>query len=108
MIKRYSYWDISNETVVDDSKPWCKYEDVKELEEDNFKLSARLTYLDGVIACAMGKDCPSDIGCENHPLVEKLKIAEEALENIIYPDLMHIDSGGLRTIAEEALEALKE
>lgn len=87
---------------------WCLDEDVKELEEGGFKMSAELTYLNGVIACAMGKDYPSDIGCENHPLVEKLKIAREALENIVYPDILHIDSGGLRTIAEEALEKIED
>ncbi len=35
-----------------------------------FIFSGQITYLQGVIDCAMGKDFPSDIGCEKHPLIK--------------------------------------
>ncbi len=39
-----------------------------DLNKAGAKMSAELTYLRGVIECALGGDYPSDIGCETHEL----------------------------------------
>lgn len=48
-------------------------EKIERLNKVCSNMSAELTYLRGVINCAMGKYFPSDIGCEHHPLNAKEK-----------------------------------
>ena len=45
-----------------------QHKEIEAKDKEAFNMSAELTYLRGVINCALGYNYPSDIGCELHEL----------------------------------------
>ena len=45
-----------------------KHKEIEGIDKAGCNMSAELTYLRGVISCALGNHYPSDIGCELHEL----------------------------------------
>ncbi len=45
-----------------------QHKEIEAKDKEAFNMSAELTYLRGVINCALGNNYPSDIGCELHEL----------------------------------------
>ena len=54
--------------------------EIERLEKGGSQMSAELTYLHGVLYCALGKVFPSDIGCEKHEVVLDIKQLEKERE----------------------------
>ena len=80
------YWEEWDSLMEEKEEGrWIKWKDIRK-ERRNYlassKMSAELTYLRGVINCALGGNYPSDIGCESHELNNQRGERNEKIINI--------------------------